>query len=390
MNASLGSRVTNRRKTMAGSAATGFAVLGLAATAGYSYSLSVRFSHERAERAAFAMSRAIAFLQQEQRPSGKIPQQCCSDRRLSQGCHEDETVWSTAFALRSLARVQNPQLEILKQKAGAFLSAERTPEGFWKYWTHDFPERTGMDVVPDVDNTVIAAESLAATGRPVAGLTARLLQFADSEGHLPLWLYPSTATLAGQRENDCVSDANALAYFARDHVQPPAVCAVLNRIVQKGLDASCSTYYTQPEMLAYTVARALEAGGECLRPSSSRIQAWLLQHQRADGSWGGVMETALTANALLALRRRGRAVDRAIRFLIARQMPDGSWPAEPYYLMNTEGKSMNRTPVIMLKTGQILPGYRVAPFDLPFYFASRAVTTALVVEALDRYAGLVR
>jgi squalene-hopene/tetraprenyl-beta-curcumene cyclase len=91
------------------------------------------------------------------------------------------------------------------------------------------------------------------------------------------------------------------------------------------------------------VAAGVTADAEPIR----RAVGWLEQHQNADGGWGedarsydepewigrGPSTASQTAWALLALHAAGEAsaaVDRGIEWLVATQLPDGTWD-EPEY-----------------------------------------------------------
>ena len=65
-----------------------------------------------------------------------------------------------------------------------------------------------------------------------------------------------------------------------------------------------------------------------------RIVQRILAHQRLDGGWGGPQRTGWYLTCLAHSRGVGGAsLARGARYLSAWQQPDGSWPAEPFYLM---------------------------------------------------------
>ncbi len=103
----------------------------------------------------------------------------------------------------------------------------------------------------------------------------------------------------------------------------------------------CFTYGTW-----FAVSGLLAAGVREDDPAIERAARFLLDHQRPDGAWGEHHtscptrryvqhpsgQVVMTSWALLALVRAGHAgreeVRRGIEFLLARQAPDGGWPRE--------------------------------------------------------------
>ncbi len=86
-------------------------------------------------------------------------------------------------------------------------------------------------------------------------------------------------------------------------------------------------------------------------PWVRRAVAWVLSKQNRDGGWGETPEsyrderlagvgpsmpplTALVLKGLLEIGERSEAVDRAARYLVAAQRPDGSWPNRDYLHVN--------------------------------------------------------
>lgn len=110
----------------------------------------------------------------------------------------------------------------------------------------------------------------------------------------------------------------------------------------EGSWAVCFTYGT---WFAVTALRA--AGAPEVDPAIRRAVAFLLGKQRPDGSWsehgdtcrarrwidgeqGHAAQTAWALSTLVRARCTDfEALDRAARWLCARQAPDGSWPREP-------------------------------------------------------------
>ena len=119
---------------------------------------------------------------------------------------------------------------------------------------------------------------------------------------------------------------------------------------------------------------AHEFGKDCGEPARAKtLAAELLARQNPDGGWSWTTdqktsEAFSTGQALYALGRIGRdgadpAVERAWKFLLATQCPDGSWPV-PQDAINTRPRKLNVYPYwgtawSAIGLLQTLPGPRV-------------------------------
>ncbi len=111
-------------------------------------------------------------------------------------------------------------------------------------------------------------------------------------------------------------------------------------------------------MFAHAFSRAFREGNvDCLKNAVPKIRDTVLSLQNKDGSWGNDLETSFGALTLLNLGYRGEALERAIKVILARQSSDGGWA--------------------------LAPAYRGAV--APLNYGSRAVTTAVCIEALAKY-----
>lgn len=72
-------------------------------------------------------------------------------------------------------------------------------------------------------------------------------------------------------------------------------------------------------------------------PLCSRLIRSLLALQDADGGWGDVAVTALSARALSLQNGRGIAIERGIAYLATLQQPGGIWPKIPIRRMPEDG-----------------------------------------------------
>lgn len=89
---------------------------------------------------------------------------------------------------------------------------------------------------------------------------------------------------------DCVVNANVLQTLARnnqaDDESSKAACAYIEKAIDKGLSKRCGFYYPSPYYLHFSVAKAYEAGAQCLEGSAKKLKAELQKEQNDEGYWG--------------------------------------------------------------------------------------------------------
>ena len=124
--------------------------------------------------------------------------------------------------------------------------------------------------------------------------------------------------------------------FLRDHQDPTVIRG-------SGDEGEATVSYALVDQL-FAVAGLLAAGLDREHVAVRRAVRFLLSRQQSDGGWGESYEAVLqgkevpgpsrivqTAWAVLSLElaapERGKtAIDRGVRYLIDRQLPDGGWP----------------------------------------------------------------
>lgn len=234
--------------------------------------------------------------------------------------------------------------------------AQQKPPGVWSYYG------AGTDIVisPDVDDTSVSWAALQKVGASIPAAALDALRTSRNErGSFNTWIGdPAKWVNIDSRDIDSVVNLNALLLFGLAHEKIDNVCKF--EIEQVGNDAfrRGSIYYSSPMMFAHAFSRAYREGDViCLESAAPKIRDAVLASQNKDGSWGNDLETAFGAVTLLNLNYRGEALERAIKNILNRQSQDGGW--------------------------ELAPAYRGAV--APLNYGSRAVTTALCLEALAKY-----
>lgn len=89
------------------------------------------------------------------------------------------------------------------------------------------------------------------------------------------------------------------------------------------------------------ILQFIESCTEC-RKALESARAYVIRRQRADGSWGKDAPSFLdTAFALQILKNSGGGQNllRARQFLLAGQLIEGAWPAEPFFFLDISQRS---------------------------------------------------
>ena len=304
---------------------------------------------ERKENIGAAVSQAAGFLASRQLPYGELRTYRSEDRTLARDPVFESSPYGTTYVLYSLGFAEDPRIATLAGRAMDFLAEEMEPPGLWRYYS----SRNAKVLPPDLDDTACAAFALRDSHDEIRlGLHLRvILANRDPQGRFQTFL-------TGRRNNvDAVVNANVLCYLGeRDETR--AACDYLCEIVSQSHEGKASLYGVDDLSLYYVLSRAYFQGvkglGACRDPILRRIAA----RQREDGSFGDELATALAVASLLNFGEGPpRKLARAVRFLLARQREDGSWPRSTFYIDFAGG-----------------------------FYGSEELTTAFAVEALARSA----
>lgn len=337
-------------------------VLGLAA--------SVRAQAPEAGRIDEAIGKGIAFLGQVQHPWGEFPIHYI-DRTTGASLDPgfDSSVFGTAHILLGLEGVEGVAgLEGMRDRAAAFLLAERQAGDVWRYYASRSSQYELL--VPDVDDTAIV--SLALLGRGVApgGQARRIAGNALPSGLVGTWFFPPGWSHRPTYDNvlwdehlsalepDVVVTINACAFLAAvgSPVDRPAAAVV--DVIGGGGEREFMVFYDSYLAMAHALIRAWRRGVAPFAVLLPRVEARILELRRSDGAFGWPMDTAFALSVLVATNAPDAVVDAAAARLLADQTGDGSWRRQHYF-------GSRRYPTLG--------------------FGSEAVTTGFCIEALHAY-----
>ena len=288
----------------------------------------------------------------------------------------DSSPFVTSLVVYSLSFLSHEsKVQQLIKRGLGFLSQEMESGGLWRYWSSKNEKHNAAP--PDLDDVCCASYVLKMNGIPIQPNTSIILGNRNRQGLFYTWLLPrairgivlNLLTL-GRRfsyldkfwettdKDDicCVVNANVLLYLGENR-QTQRVVEYLISIVLKETENENTSFYNHKLSFYYMLSRAYFNGLNSLRaikiPAINRI----LSLQKADGSFGDELLTALAVCALLNFNYQTLSLDKAIDFLLKTQQCDGSWQRIPMY----GGKTDKET------------------------FGSAELTTAFCVEALARY-----
>lgn len=310
------------------------------------------FAGELEARCAEAQKKAIAFLAAAQRSQGGFISYEWLTRTPDKK-HPIETPFTVSQLVYSLGFCgDDPIARVIRDRAAAWLVKQREEPGVWRY------HGKGDALPPDADDTAMALVALHREGHSISPQTLDTLRAnRDSRNLFNTWMGDPSAPV-DSRETDAVVNLNVLLLFGLVHENFEEVCGYLLKQVESEAFRRGSVYYPSPWAFTYAFSRAYADGGvACLQPALAKVREKTLSLQKSDGGWGSEYETVLALLTLLNLGERGPAVEKALRFLVARQDSDGGWIFEPAY------------------TGA----------DRSMSYGSRAVTASLCIEAFAKY-----
>lgn len=292
-------------------------------------------------RASAAIAAGVAFLSGAQLPNGELPVKTW--RPAAPEWVHDPSIFATALITTSLGGLHGT--ESLRNRACAFIEAQRERHGVWRHWTRGHAQF--HYVPPDLDDTSVACVALRQNGRPVPDNRALFVANRDDRGLFFSWIslrarwVPNAAywwislvhmlhpvysimfyfiTPSERHDVDAVVNANVLHYLGRSK-DTEAVVGYLLGILRETRETSCDKWYDSPFVVWYFFSRALRLADE---DAASIVLARLrsLEPQSA-------LERALAI--CVQLDWNEPPDDDAIRALLDAQLPSGAWPLAPFY-----------------------------------------------------------
>lgn len=220
--------------------------------------------------------------------------------------------------------------------------------GFW----HGIP--------PDSDSLGLVLQLAATAGgldpdRAQAWI-AYLVASLEPDGRIPTWFYTAPdggPSIEGPQweyaSNDCatarVTVLTGLLRYPDGGPEPALRERILTdnaRIVDQSFRSGAGDFYYSAAFSELCFVRLVQAW-RTLRPgdplarqlegTAATLVDAMLDSQAGDGGWGDPLATACRLEALARWGRGGNAQQRARRYLVERQRPDGAWPPAPFYLM---------------------------------------------------------
>lgn len=303
-----------------------------------------------------AIERAAGFLHDRQLPSGELTCFMSTDPALATDRRPDSSPFPTALIAYSLGFVDSPLARRTIERATRFFAAQMEGPGMWRYWTRQHPYH-GM-IPADLDDVACVSHVLRREGVAFPSNEELLLANRDRAGLFYTWIVPRLPAPASPswwrvalwqwarpvrafyfwKLNECeradvdgVVNANVLLYLG-DGPGTQAVAGFLHEVLQNGREESCDKWHLNRFTFYYAVARAFREGAASLAPLRGEIVRRIAARARPDGAIGdSELDTALAACALLAWGEVAPELDRAIEYLLARQMEGGEWPATAMY-----------------------------------------------------------
>lgn len=303
-----------------------------------------------------AVGRALGFLHRSQLPSGEFRSYLSTDHALERDRVFDSSPFPTALIAYSLGFTGSPLAREMLDRAVRFFLAEMEGPGMWRYWTRQHPHHS---VIPaDLDDVACVSYVLRREGAAFPANDGLLLANRDGRGLFQTWIvprFPAPLSRAWWRvalwqwanpakayyfwklnecdrdDVDCVVNANVLFYLG-EGPGTAAVAGYLADVFRSGREACCDKWHLNRFTFQYVVARCFDAGAAALGSIRDQAVARIAAAANPDGSIGeSELETALAACALLSWRSAPPELERAVRFLLAAQRPEGDWRATSLY-----------------------------------------------------------
>ena len=336
---------------------------------------------------AAAIHGGVDYLSQTQRPSGEFATITGPSPDLTNGHPYPKSVYISTFVVHSLGYIPaGPAATRVRQGVGDFLECEQEDNGTW-----NFDGRGQWRIPVDLDSLCCALTALLDLQRRTPRDAYRLLwQVVRPNQTAPSGPYRS---YVGVIEDDEASDRPLPASYARE-VDPllntnvlfccgrlgvalPGTAKYLMGIVHAEEYAERSRYCISSHFPTYALGRAYADGdARDLRPAMPTMLTHLLTKLPAVEAEVSAFNLACRAVTLLNLGVDLAVVAPYLATLLRAQQADGGWPLWAAFA----GFPVNWNPAWRKRW----PG-GPASAEIGWCAGSRALTTALALEALGKY-----
>lgn len=291
-----------------------------------------------------AIEHGIDFLVENQLDSGEFPTTAASTQQMNGG-YLYNSPFVTSFVLYSIKGLRHSKLNKMTEKALCFLLGEQENGGIWRTHTKKNPYHRDLKLPPDLDDISAISYILKLYRVPFDDNNDLIRNNLNGTNQYLTWIEPPF-----ENEVDCVVNANVLLYLGEND---PHICSHINEVIRENL--AFSRWYPDKLSFYYIVSRAFENGITSLGNNKVTIIGEILSRQSIDGSFGNDLESAFALNILHNFHFAGDAVETGTNYLVDKQNTDGSWNLCVFY-----------------------SGFKM-------FYGSKALTTALALEALKKY-----
>lgn len=308
-----------------------------------------------------ACRKAGKALRAMQQKDGSFSSICVQESGENPEMHR--TTFFTSLLLSSICQSSihrtGNTLKMLAQRAASLLESQRNIQGSYNYWARNSREYSSSPLPDDLDDTCCALSALlrynpkVVTPKVLASMV-KLLRVSQVHDGGPYFTWIVSAAKRTQwKDVDIAVNANVACFLKLNGVVLPP----LERFVERKIAARSfsSPYYESEYPVMYFLSQT--ASGTRAQVIAEEI----VRRRSAEGIWGNPLHTALAMCSLLNCGSQSAGeLQPAIRFLLSQQEPDGGWKEYPFGVEKIENKKK-------------------------YYSSCRALTTALCLEALERY-----
>lgn len=304
-----------------------------------------------------ALQAGLNFVKSEQKNDGGFFTKSYFAGRAENG-EDYTTTFSASLILSCLSVLKDHDTAgQIAQKISGFLLKNKSRDWTWNYWTRNSAESRALPYPDDLDDTFCALSSLylfnpklitpVAMAKSVQTLTA--LEVKEG-GPYRTWLVPKNSPTVWL-DVDLVVNSNVSYFLSLHDIYLKPTVSFIEKSIDKNQYAS--PYYPTYLQVIYFISRFYRG------PKAVEMAEFVLTKIKKDGSWGTALETALAISSLLNFSVPAKKLKNSVEYLLKNQK-NGGWPIGAICLDPAKnGKTR--------------------------YSGSRALTTAFVLEALQKY-----